>query len=333
MPKGVSLGVGLDIGTMNLVSARKRGGKVQTARMRDAFLDLDPDAKKMLKLSDTDFIEREDDVLVLGDSAMKMANALGKDIRRPLSQGLISPGETDSLSVLSIMIKSLLGPPTEEDEVCYFSVPAAPVDVDRDVIYHEGVFERIVTECGYEAYPSNEAMAIIFSEAAKDNFSGIGISFGSGMTNVAMSINTYEAFSFSVARGGDWIDSGAAKATGKTPSRICAIKEGGMDLTNPQTNEEEAIAVYYKSLINYALDNIAQQFIARSDQFSVPDAIPIIVSGGTSKAGGFIDFFRKTFKKKRRKFPINVSEIRVANNPLYAVAEGLLIQAAQEYDS
>jgi len=56
------------------------------------------------------------------------------------------------------------------------------------------------------------------------------------------------------------------------------------------------------------------------------------VSGGTALAGGFLDFFKQTFEAKKRKFPIEISGIRMASNPLNAVAQGLLVQAALEYD-
>ena len=57
-----------------------------------------------------------------------------------------------------------------------------------------------------------------------------------------------------------------------------------------------------------------------------------MVSGGTSLAGGFLDFFKAVFEKKRKRFPIEISEIRHAKDPLNAVAHGMLIQAMQEYD-
>lgn len=329
----MSKGVGLDIGTMNLVSARMAAKKTVTSRMRDAFLPLDAEAKKMLKLSGVDFIDRGDEgVVVVGDAALDMANVFGTEVSRPLSQGLISAGEMDALSVLGTLIKSVLGEPSEEDEVCFFSVPAAPIDEDRDVIYHKGVFERIVEECGYEAYASNEAMAIVYAETAKDGFSGLGISFGSGMCNIALSISGMEAMTFSVARGGDWIDSGAAKAVGSTQSRMCAIKEKGIDLLNPQSRDEEALALYYKSLIEYCIVQTGNEFNKIKDKFSMPKPVPIVISGGTSMAGNFVEFFTKVFKKKMRKFPFEVSEIRHASDPLNAVAKGLLIQAMQEYD-
>ena len=326
-------GCGLDAGTMNLVAARQGAKGIETKRIRDAFLDLPPESKKMLKLSGVSYVEKEDELLILGDAALETANIFGREARRPLQAGLVAAGEMDALEVLGLLVRNVLGEPKEEGEVCYFSVPAAPIDQpDKDVIYHQGVFERIIEECGYTAYASNEAMGIIYSETSKDGFSGIAISFGSGMTNVALSVNTIEGLSFSVARGGDWIDHGAAKAVGSTQARICAIKEQGVDLMNPQGREQEAISFYYKNLIEYTLDMIAKRFRTIQGQFALPRPIPLIVSGGTSLAGGFMELFEKVFKKKKRKFPIEVSEIRCASDQLNAVSYGMLIQAMQEYE-
>lgn len=326
------LGVGLDMGTMNIVAARRTKEGVITNRIRDAFLDLPDEHRKMLKLSGVNYVQTDDGLVIVGDAAYDMANMFSREVRRPLQSGLIAAGEIDALEILGILVKHVLGEPKSDNEVCYISVPAAPVDdPDRDVVYHRGILERIVTECGYKAYPSNEALAIIYSECAKDGFSGIAFSFGSGMTNVALAMGTIEGLSFSVARGGDWIDHGAAKSTGSTQARMCTLKEKGLNLMHPEGREQEALTVYYKSLIDYAIDNVASEFMKIKGKFSLPKEIPIIVSGGTSKAGGFLQFFTEVFEEKRKKFPIDISEIRAAKEPLDAVARGLLVQAMQEY--
>lgn len=326
-------GVGLDMGTMNIVAARRTPEGVVTNRIRDAFLDLPEEHRKMLKLSGVNYVSTDDGLVIVGDAAYDMANMFSKEVRRPLQSGLISAGEIDALEILGILVKHVLGEPSHENEICYFSVPAAPVDdPDRDVVYHRGILERIVTECGFKAYPSNEALAIIYSECSKDGFSGIAFSFGSGMTNVALAMGTIEGLSFSVARGGDWIDHGAAKSTGSTQARMCTLKEKGLNLMHPEGREQEALVVYYKNLIEYAIDNVASEFMKIQGKFSLPKPIPIIVSGGTSKAGGFLEFFTKVFEEKRKKFPIEVSELRAAKEPLDAVARGLLVQSLQEYD-
>ena len=82
----------------------------------------------------------------------------------------------------------------------------------------------------------------------------------------------------------------------------------------------------------YQLDQFVAEFVKIKDRFAIPKPVPIIISGGTALAGGFLDFFKKSFEARRRKFPIEISEIRMASNPLNAVAQGLLVQAALEYD-
>lgn len=324
-------GVGLDCGTMNVVSARKTASGIDTRRVRDAFLDLPIDSKKMLKLSGVSYVEKDGDLLLLGDAAMDMANVFGREVRRPLSAGLVSSSDVDAMGVLGLLLKNVLGSPVVPGEHCYFSVPASPVDrPGQDVVYHRGVLESIVASCGYTAHAGNEATAIIYSEAAKDGFSGIALSFGSGMTNVSLVVRTVEGFSFSVARGGDWIDKGAATSIGLTQAKMCAIKEKGIDLNDPKGREQEALTFYYRNLIEYVTDNLASQFKSVEGRFSLPKAIPLIISGGTSLAGGFLPFFSEVFDKKRKKFPLEISEIRAASDPMNAVAHGLLVQAMQE---
>lgn len=332
-PDIVTAGIGCDCGTMNIISARRTATGVETKRMRDAFLDLPATAKRMLRLAATSYVDKGDDVLILGDAAMEMANVFGRDVRRPLQAGLIAAGDLDSLEVLGLLIQGVLGQPSVPGEACYFSVPAAPLDMPgKDVIYHQGVLSRIVADCGYTPYPANESMALIFAETASDGFSGLAISYGSGMSNVSLAIHAVEGLSFSVARGGDWIDAGASSAVGSTKARMCAIKEAGMDLTKPLGREQEALAFYYKNLIEYTLDQIAAKFKSIQGQFSLPKAIPLVVSGGTSLAGGFMPFFNQVFETKRKRFPIEVSEVRHASDPMNAVAYGLLIQAGQEHE-
>jgi hypothetical protein len=329
----MSKGVGLDIGTMNLVAARNTGKAVETQRIRDAFLDLPANAKKVLKLSGANYVEHNGDLLLIGDDALELANVFGREARRPLSKGLVSSQEADSLDVLAHMIKKLLGAPKEKGEHCYYSIPAAPVDnPERDVIYHKRVFERIVANCGYTATPSNEAMAIVFSECAADGFSGLSFSFGSGMTNIALAYHAVEAMTFSVERGGDWIDGGAATALGGTAARMCALKEAGVDLMNPVGREQEALVFYYKELVDYALTWAGNEFLRRGLEQTVTRPVPIVISGGTSTAIGFLDLFNSVLERKRKKFPLKVTEVRAASEPFDAVARGLLVQAHQEYE-
>ena len=325
-------GVGLDVGTMNFLSARtEESGDVAVRRMRDAFLDLESSHKRFLKLSDINYIEKGDRVLIVGDEALDVANMFQREVRRPMKRGLISNSEMDSAEVLSLMIEQLLGTPRVDNEVCYFSVPEAPMDdPSQDIIFHEGVFTRMIGEVGYDARPMNEAAAICFSEAQKDGFSALTFSFGAGMVNCALTYRTITTMTCSVARGGDWIDSNVARAVNMTASKVASIKEKEADLmaASNGNNTLEALTVYYRNLIKYALDNVERKL--RMDNVEVPSAIPLIIGGGTSMAKNFVPFFEQEFRK-RKNFPVEISEIRHASNPLGAVAKGLLVNARLSY--
>lgn len=221
-----SPGVGLDIGTMNIVSARGDGDSFVTKSIRDAFLDLPPEARRTLKLSKVDYVEREDidSLVVVGESALTMANLFKREARRPLSRGVISAGELDAQEILAILIQKVIDDPSTEDEHCFYSVPAEPVDnPGQDIIYHTEVFRSILEEQGYTAHPTNEAMAIIFSQCADDNFSGLSVSYGSGMCNIALSYQATSSMEFSLAR---CLSKDFIVLTHRGPKRISEIQAG-----------------------------------------------------------------------------------------------------------
>lgn len=322
----IKAGVGLDCGTMNFVAARKSGQKVETKRVRDAFLDLDPEHRRMLKLSNTSFAEVDGRLLVIGDEALECANLFNREARRPMSGGILNAGEVDAQQVIGLMMKQVLGEPSAEKERCCYSVPAPALDVQgSDVTYHRAIIGKILRELGYEPDAANEAQAIVFSECVKENFSGIGISYGSGMTNVCLSYNAMSALEFSIGKGGDWIDEGSGKAVNVTGAKMCSLKESGIDIANPSGREQEAVAFFVESLIDYSLKGIIEHFHRVKREILVPKPIPIVVSGGTSLAGGFLDKFKERFELLKGKFPVEISDVRHAQDPMTAVATGLLM--------
>jgi len=258
-----------------------------------------------------------------------------REVDRPMSRGVLSPGDPNAEKILLLLLDNILGKAVIPNETCYFSVPAAPIDKNIDIEYHQAIFKKLIGTLGYKPEPLNEAAAVVFSNAAKEQFSAIGISCGAGMVNVCLMYKTFVSMSYSIQGSGDWIDESAAKATGTTAARIQAIKEKGIDLMNPSDGsdtknirEKEAVAIYYKSLILRILDSLKSEFIRKQSTIELPNAIPIIISGGTAMAKNFLEFFKATFDTVKDKFPIPISEIKLANgNPLHSVAQGLLVVA------
>ena len=243
-----------------------------------------------------------------------------------MCDGLISPNEQDALPMMRLIIQKLLGEPRTQGENCYFCVPAPSLDVDNNVVYHQGLFESLINKLGYKAHAINEAHAVIFSELAESDFTGIGLSFGGGMANACVCYKTIPCLSFSVARGGDWIDANVANVLGIKKSRATYIKERGIDIRDPKNREEEAVAIYYRNLISYTLTNIKSRFESGENMPMFSEPVDIACAGGTSMVGGFIEVFRDEFAKID--FPIPVGRIFRSEEALTAVAKGCLVAAA-----
>ncbi len=169
---------------------------------------------------------------------------------------------------------------------------------------------------------------MVLAELADSDFTGIGISCGGGMFNVCVSYKSIPALSFSTSRGGDLIEANVANVLGIKARRATAIKERGMNLMHPKNREEEAVEIYYRNLISYTLEAIKTRFEASSGMPSFPEPVEIVCAGGTSLIGGFIEVFRDEFKSI--KFPIEVRNIRRAEDPLFSVAKGCLVAALSD---
>lgn len=325
---------GLDVGTMYLAGATQEdSGKINIKMIRHTFLDIDanPFTQKMLKEHKVQYVEIDNKVYVLGDSAFELANVMNKTVRRPMQSGVLSADEADAVLILSLLIKAVIGKSEKDGMLCYFSVPAEPIDADFNIVYHLNIIAGALKNLGYTPCELNEGYAVVFSELADRDFTGIGISFGGGMVNVCVSYKTISAITFSTSRAGDWIDKNVAQVLGIKPNRATALKEKGIDMKNPTSREEEAVVIYYRNLINYTLTKIKEKFQTAEQIPQFPEPVDIVCAGGTSLIGGFIDIFEGELKKID--FPIAINKIRLAEEPLHATSRGCLLAALNDTQS
>jgi actin-like ATPase involved in cell morphogenesis len=330
------LGKGLDIGTVNLVSAvQDDEGKVVLRKMRNAFIDIPMDnfSKNMLSRLKVPYVVHGKKMYVLGDSAFELANVLNRNTRRPMADGLISPKEQDALPIMRLLIDSILDKPRVANELVYYCVPAEPIDSTSSVMYHRDVFDGALKSLGYSSKYIIEGHAIVFSELANEDFTGIGISCGGGMFNICVCYKSMPCLSFSICRGGDWIDNNVAHVLAIKPAKASMLKEKGketgMDISKPRNREEEAIGIFYRNLMNYTLSNIKSRFESAENMPSFPEPIEIVLGGGTSMIGGFIPVVEEELKKLEG-FPIPYKKVRLASDPFNAVAKGTLMAALSE---
>ncbi len=325
-----ALGRGLDVGTANLLAVGENAtGDLVVKRERNAFLEIPAEFvgnREMLTKLQVPYVNFKGRLFVLGDASFHLANMFGKDVRRPMSHGFLSPAEQDAIPMMRFIVHRLLGEPRAPDEPVCFCIPAASIDKDNDTVYHEGIVSGILRKLGYKPQPMNEAHAVVYSSLAEQDFTGIGVSCGGGMFNVCVAYKTIPALTFSVARGGDWIDDHVSRVMGVPRTRATAIKESGVHLMDPQSREEEAVVLYYRNLIQYVLQNLKQRFALARDVPQFEEPIEVVVAGGTSLIGGFVEVFAEELRKVD--LPIPISGVRRADDALSSVVRGCLIAAS-----
>jgi hypothetical protein len=343
-------GRGIDCGTGFLVqSISLENGDVETKSVRDSFLEVKPankliynTMKKGLDRAKVNYFESDGSFWIIGEDSLVQSVERQTVTRRPMHKGVISPKEMKALPLFKSLLKELLGEPAVENERVVYSVPASPTDAPFDIEYHESVIESILASLGFKGTSINEAQAIVFSELAEDDYTGLAISCGSGMANVCISNLAETVTSFAISKGGDYIDFSAATSLGfdpynpkgcdVTPSLVTYVKEQGVDILNPDPDEKVqiAIAAYYKTLIQYIIDNIIFEINKLESKPKFLKPIKVVVSGGTSLAGNFLTVFKEKFDEKKHELPFEVSEVVHAGSPLTAVAEGALLALLAE---
>lgn len=327
-------GVGLDVGTSFIVAARENNGNISYLDFRDAFYIIKPStpvATKMIEkgLSGKVFIKDNDgSFILLGKDAIEKAIERNDTAKRPMYKGVVSAKEKDAKRVLAFILKEVVGQSSEPGEKLVFCVPAQPVDQedeDFDVGYHEDVVKTILSECGYDPRAINEAEALCYSELENDDYTGIAISCGAGMTNVCVMLNGEPTVVFSTTKSGDWIDRMSAVATGEPDSVVQAEKEGGnFKIGEPNDNPVlGAVSAYYDRLIDYTTKQLAVALTGHKSLPKFKNPLTIVIAGGTSQANGYIEIFAK--KIEENGFPLPIKEIKHAADPLHAVSKGCLI--------
>lgn len=330
--------IGFDVGTYNLISCcRNEAGDLVYNREVNAFVEVPlekPFVFNMMKKSGVPLIERTDANIAyaLGESAVNMAYTLNCDLKRPMRDGCVNPKEKDAFQIMNIMIHSLIPEIQQDKTIMYYTVPANAINEQTDADYHakilDAIFKAYESPNGYklDARPINEGMTLVYSELENKLFTGLGVSCGAGMVNVAFGLFGVEVFSFSIVNSGDWIDQQAAKATGETAVFINKEKTK-IDLEKePTTLVERAIKAQYEIMIQKTVHGIKEGFMKHEDKKARLDQpVDVVLAGGTASPKGFDVLFKKMLAEAD--IPVNLGEVIRPKDPVLSVAKGCLVAA------
>ncbi len=324
--------IGLDVGTSRIVAARRTDGQDIVEAQLNAFVAL-PHSKlteNSLTRENVPHSIIDGQIVVFGNESARMADLLGREIRRPMTRGVLNSQEPAGLAQIEEIIGAVIGEgPAPGTKVC-FSVPAPPAGSEENITYHEATIRQILNELGYRDVRSiNEGVAVIYSELEESNYTGIGVSCGGGLCNIAMAYMSVPVLTFSVPKGGDFIDTSAAGVTGELVNRVRLVKEEGFHFNGHFADKvQQAISVYYDDMIQSIVQGLKDAFANTRGVPKFGRAVPLVLSGGGVLPKGFRERFETVLNAAT--LPVAVSEVRLAANPLEATARGALVSALSE---
>ena len=320
--------LGLDIGTSRIVVARSGDKVCRYDSQLNAFLTIPYSklAENLLRQENVFHEVQGTDIVVAGNDAQKFAEIFHAETRRPMLNGVLNPQEPHSLAVIRKIVGRLLGRAATDGQKVFFSVPAPTGEGDGSIAYHEATMRMIVSELGYVAAPIQEGLAVVFGELAASNFTGIGISCGSGLCNVCLAVLSVPVLSFSVSKAGDFIDTQAALVTGDLATRLRVQKEQAFRLNGLTSDRTlNALTVYYQEVIANLTSTLRAHISATQRLPKLDQAVPLVLSGGTAMPHGFLEQFSAALRAQD--FPVRLSEVRLSSDPLNSTARGALMAA------
>ena len=323
--------IGLDVGTSRIVVAERHRDEFRCRARLNAFVAIPATkmAERALAQESVPYLVRGGEILIFGDESEKFADLFHLPARRPMSRGILNPSEPDGLSIVRQILGSLFGDSGGEGKKVCFSVPAPALGAEDSVTYHEAAVGQLLGESGYDARSINEGLAVIYAELDSSNFTGIGISFGGGLSNVCLAYLAAPLFSFSVPKGGDFIDASVAGVTNELETRIRIVKETSFHFNgNFADKVQQALGVYYRDMIDAVVSALKEAFANGRNVPKIGRPVPVILSGGSALAPGFRDRFAEALS--RAALPVSIADVKVATDPLNATAKGALVAALAE---
>jgi hypothetical protein len=247
----------------------------------------------------------------------------------PMRRGVLNVEERIGTAMVREIVTLVTGEKNGRGQKLCFSVPAVSLGAVEEVSTHRTQMTSMLCDLGYEVTSIPEGLAVVYGELEGSNYTGIGVSCGGGLCNICLSYLSVPVFSFSIPKGGDFIDMSAANERAESATRIRAIKEESFCFNGHFPSKiHQSICAYYDDMIQAVVAAIRDTLASVQNMPKLNRPIPLVLAGGSVLAAGFRDRFEKILRQAD--LPVAISEVRLAASPQHSTARGALVAALSE---
>ena len=327
--------IALDVGCHTLRSLRVTANELRARQSAAGYTLLrdTPAVRGLLERAQLQYACGDGRLLLIGDSAAELSASFQTDWH-PLGVPA-DAGSQPALDrrVFAAMLEQLLPAATEPHTLCCYTCAG---DATRES-GERSLVAQIVRLRGYSPLALSPGMAVVLAELEPQQFTGIGISLGSGSCDMTLAHRGRELVSCSWPRGGRWVDEQFARELRLVDSRLprgAAVeldeaqrrKEScAGDLASPKTRDEHILADIHRALLVQAGERLQSEL--RQSPFAprLPASVQIVCAGGGCRIKGFTALLQQAAEICR--WPFSIDGVRIAAADPFTVARGCLIQA------
>ena len=331
--------ISLDLGSHSFRSLRSAGDHLVARRMRSTYCTLSDSEthRRLLERTGTEFLTCDQHLVLIGEPAIEISRLLQIPCLELLPRGQLAAHDPISRQIINLLIDALL-PQAEAGGVCCFTHGGA---MRRSLVAAQlDFFSRLIRLRGYTPLPLPAGQALILAELVEDRFTGIGVVVGAAACEVTVTQLGQELHSWTIPRGGRWIDEHMARERGDllhdaAGQRLLDLDKAALDrealapaVLAPVSRDEKLLARLCRELTWEIADDLCQKLREDPRLGSLPRPLSLVCGGGIAQVPGFGDLLQDALHLRDAANP--VGRIVTADSSPYTIARGLLVHAELE---
>lgn len=278
----------------------------------------------------------EDALTVIGNQALKVRWLSRKPCAPLFPDGTLPLDDPPARQMLSLLVASMLPPPSSEPNHCIFTVPGIP-SPDRN----DAFLSRLIRLQGFQPIKLSSTEAVILACGAQNAFTGATVVMGMHSSHVAVSRFGQELGAVTIPIGTDWIDLELAKQfdlrvwdeEGNSYLDLESVREwkheASIHLRHGTSERERALGQMYGVVLDRLTKGLQELLHSPTVQaYMEGERVHVICAGGATDIGGFSSCLTERFVD--HEIAQHVLSVRTVQDASTAVVRGLLIHGEVE---
>lgn len=315
------MSIGLDLGTTLFRSIRSTGTELIGRQCGAVYIVLADTVshRRLLEQSGVRFATCGNDLVLFGQPAVEWADILNLPVISLLPDGRVPQSDPVARQILALMVDAVLPPAENFGDVCCLTVPGGHDLSRNDLPYDVRFFQQLVALRGYEPKLMTAGLAVVLAELSSASFSGIGISFGAGSCQIGVIHCGRELANFGfdeclVDQSSDRIDTNPVVESAETSSSRTAARAA----------RDHLLVRALTETLTAARDELERRDVARW----LAQPTHIVCTGRPTAETGFLELLVQVWSSLE--WPMKVGTIQLAEDTIYSIARGCLIQSRLE---